>query len=122
MDKRTNNWPTYTLLIDDNPSTAILILRLFNYLGCRILYADQAEQIVKFSHEEQFDLILINQAFSGLEKDCLPRLESVEENTSIIYYSSSIIINDFMDAAMKAGKDIHDDSWMLFSEFFHFLH
>ncbi|WP_064115043.1 response regulator [Legionella bozemanae] len=121
MEKSTFNWPPHILLIDDNPSTTVLVLRLFRYLGYGVMHADKAEEIVTFIQKEQFDLIAINLAFSCLEKYWLHRTQYFRENISIIYYTPNILINDFTHAAKQAGRDIRDDSWMLYSEFFHFL-
>ncbi|MFT4058380.1 MAG: hypothetical protein QM652_02415 [Legionella sp.] len=107
------------VLIDDNPHTAHLILRLFLHLEHDITYVTTQEELDL--NTTPYHLMFINLA-------CLPQNQSlirhcmdwVPDEIPVISYFPRILLNDFKCTKQRFSTCI-DDGWMLHSQLVQWL-
>ena len=94
----------HVVLIDDNPKTASLVLRLLHYLDYNVKQVG-ADRLLSQIQQGSCDLILLNLAI-GIQTDVVLLLK---QTTSIIAYTSEGQINDFNKALACQDAEQEDD-------------
>lgn len=92
------------LLMDNNPTTASLVMKLLHYLHYDVQQVFDTTSLQHISHAP-FDLLLLN-----LTRNVRPAhelaaiLKLLKQQTSVICYTSELQINDFNQALKASGK------------------
>ncbi|KTD67489.1 response regulator [Legionella shakespearei] len=102
------------LLIDDNPISIELILDLSPHISFQITLIDNLEKLGQLRLTKPYDLILINQATLLQNK----YNKIFEQDKNVICYTTVALLNDYMRASSKTGKDTLDKSWVLRSDLY----
>ena len=98
----------HVVLIDDNPKTASLVLRLLHYLDYNVQHVG-ADRLLPQIQQASCDLILLNLAMGIQAADAAALLN---QTTPIIAYTSEGQTNDFNNALSRKNAEQADDQWL----------